>query len=137
MNCSECGEPIDEPTHFETQIEVCLRCIRKNIPKINPKVEIKRPLSKLSCVYCLGTIYSYTAKKKVETMTNQAVTGIAGAHHPICKRRFIAELERRGYSVLYETKVKRRTKTSRKKKKQVDPKIGSLEDMKKWITKQT
>jgi len=98
-------------------------------------VEIRRPLAKLKCVYCLGTIYSYKTKKKLEMMTNQAITGIAGAHHPICKRRFVAELERRGYSVLYVTKVKR-TRTSRKKK-QVEPKISNLEDMKKWITKQT
>lgn len=136
MNCSECGEPIDEPTHAETQVEVCMRCIRKNIPQINPKIKIKRPLGKLKCVYCLGTIYTYKTIKQTELMTNQAVVGIAGAHHPICKRRFIAELERRGYSVLYETKVKRkRTKTSRKKKVK-KPKIDNLEDMKKWITKQ-
>ena len=84
----------------------------------------------------MGTIYTYKTIKQTELMTNQAVVGIAGAHHPICKRRFIAELERRGYSVLYETKVKRkRTKTSRKKKVK-KPKIDNLEDMKKWITKQ-
>lgn len=137
MICSECGEPINEPTHAETQVEVCIRCIRKNIPQINPKITIKRPLSKLKCVYCLGTIYSYKTKKRIESMTNQAVTGIAGAHHPVCKRKYIAELERRGYSVLYETKVRRkRTKTSRKKKKVKDPNINNLEDMKKWITKQ-
>ena len=138
MNCLECGVIIEEPTNFEVEIEVCMRCIRKRIPKIEPKVEIKRPLSKLKCVYCLGTIYSYRAKKRGEVLTSKAVHGIAGVHHPICKRRFIAELERRGYNVLIETKLKR-TKTSRKKKnkKKVDlPNITSAEDMKKWITKQ-
>lgn len=140
MICSECGEPIDDPTYAETKVETCLRCIRKKIPQINPKIEIKRPLSKLKCVYCLGTIYSYNAKNKHELLTNKAVVGIAGVHHPICKKRFIAELERRGYSVLYETKIKKkrkRTKTSRKKKKQSTPDIKNVEDMKKWITKQT
>jgi hypothetical protein len=130
---------MEEPTHFEDQLEVCMRCIRKKIPKIEPKIEIKRPLSKLKCVFCLGIIYSYKTKKQIEILTSRAVHGIAGVHHPICKRRFIAELERRGYSVLLEPKTKRkRTKTSRKKKKKVDiPKITSAEDMKKWITKQT
>ena len=138
MNCLECGAEIEEPTHFETQVEVCMRCIRKRIPKIEPKTKIKRPLSKLKCVYCLGTIYSYKTKKQIEILTSRAVHGIVGVHHPICKRRFIGELQRRGYNVLVETKLKRK-KTSRKKKqkKKVDlPNITNAEDMKKWITKQ-
>jgi len=135
MECQECGMEVEKPTHFEETLDVCFTCLRASIPKIESSVTITRPLGRLRCIFCLGKIIMFKPPKKIDTFTDGATKGIISAFHPVCKLRFLNELDRRGYTPLMIGK-KPRKRYPKKKKKRTLPVIRNLEDMKKWITKQ-